>query len=147
MPLTITSSAFADGELIPRRYTCDGQDVSPPLEWSEPPAGTAAFAIVVTDPDARDFVHWVAYDIDAAARSLVEGASGPGGFPEGRNDFGRNAWGGPCPPSGTHRYVFDLYSLDGPLGLDGGAQLGEVERAMDGHVLAQARLLGRYQRS
>jgi len=147
MPLSITSSAFADGELIPRRYTCDGQDVSPPLAWSEPPAGTAAFAIVVTDPDARDFVHWLAYDIDGGQRSLAEDASGTGGFPEGRNDFGKSGWGGPCPPSGTHRYVFELYALDRTIEIGGGAGMAELRRAIEGHVLDSARLTGRYRRS
>ncbi len=145
-PLALTSTAFAEGRAIPRRYTCDGPDVSPPLTWTEPPPGTVAFALIVTDPDGRGWVHWLAYDIPAGTASLAEGASGGGGFAEGRNDFGRIGWGGPCPPSGTHRYVFELYALDRAVGLGRGARLADLRQAMEGHVLGTAKLTGLYRR-
>jgi len=144
--LSLVSTSFADGAAIPGRYTCDGVDVSPALAWTGAPAGTAALALLVDDPDARGFVHWVAYDIAAEPAGLPEGASGRGGFAEGRNDFGRTGWGGPCPPSGTHRYVFELFALDRRLGLSGQPTADGVRRAMTGHVLGSARLTGSYRR-
>lgn len=144
--LSLTSQAFVEGGSIPSRHSCDGPDVSPPLAWAGGPAGTAAFALVVDDPDARGFVHWVAFDIPGDRLSLAEGASGTGGFGQGRNDFGRVGWGGPCPPSGTHRYVFELFALDRALGLSGSPTAADVRRAMGGHVLGSARLTGTYRR-
>jgi Raf kinase inhibitor-like YbhB/YbcL family protein len=144
--LSLSSPVFTQGGAIPRRHTCDGPDVSPPLAWSGEPAGTAALALIVDDPDARGFVHWVAFDIPADRSSLAEDASGGGVFREGRNDFGRAGWGGPCPPSGTHRYVFELFALDRTLGLSGSPSAADLRRAMGGHVVGSTRLTGTYRR-
>ena len=156
MPLTLTSPAFGHMAAIPARFTCDGADVAPPLEWSDAPAGTRAFALIVDDPDAPDparpqrtYVHWVLHDVPPAARSLPEGAAAgslPAGTREGRNDWGRTGYGGPCPPVGRHRYFFKLHALDAPLGDLGTPTKAEVERAMEGHVLARAELVGTYER-
>ncbi len=146
-PFTLTSPAFHDGGAIPSRFTCDGADDSPPLAWRGAPAGAAVFALLVTDPDARGFVHWVATDIPGSTASLAEGASGSGrAGREGRNDFGRTGWAGPCPPSGTHRYVFELYALSAPLALPGTPTAAAVRAALAGRVLGQARLTGTYRR-
>ena len=155
--LRLTSSAFAGGEAIPARHTCDRDDVSPPLAWSDPPPGTRSFALIVDDPDAPDpkaprtvWVHWVVYDLPAGARSLDEGvrsdADLPRGARMGRNDWGKAAWGGPCPPVGRHRYVHELYALDVVLGERGALSRRELEAAMKGHVLARAELVGTYER-
>jgi hypothetical protein len=145
---TLTSSAFSDRAAIPRRYSCDGLDVSPPLSWSGVPAGTKALLLTVTDPDARGFVHWVGWDLAPDLGSLTEGASGalPDGALEGRNDFGRIGWGGPCPPSGTHRYVFTLTALSAPLGLPRGTELAAVQRRAAGATVGETRLEGTYRR-
>jgi Raf kinase inhibitor-like YbhB/YbcL family protein len=116
------------------------------LAWSGAPDGTAAFALLVDDPDARGFVHWVAFDVPSDQASLVEDASGKGRFAEGRNDFGRIGWGGPCPPSGSHRYVFELLALDRRLGLPEGSSAQEVRQAIAGHALGSTRLTGTYRR-
>lgn len=139
--LTVTSSAIAEGGTIPSRFTCDGDDVSPPLAWSGAPGGTAAYAIVVADPDARGWIHWIATDL--VAPELAEGM--PAGV-EGRNDFGRVGWGGPCPPSGTHRYDVTVYALSQPLGLERGFGADALRAAMDGRVLASGRLSATYTR-
>jgi Raf kinase inhibitor-like YbhB/YbcL family protein len=145
---TLTSTAFADGGAIPRKYTCDAADVSPPLAWAGAPAGTAAYALLVTDRDARGFVHWVAADIPGSATGLAEGATGTAAAGlEGRTDFGRTGWGGPCPPSGTHRYVFELYALTAPLGLGARPSAADVNRALAGRTLGKATLTGTYQRA
>jgi Raf kinase inhibitor-like YbhB/YbcL family protein len=145
--LHLTSRAFGDGASIPARYGCDGANVSPPLAWGGAPDATRGFALLVTDPDARGFVHWVAIDIPAASNGLAEGASGTGAVGrEGRNDFGRIGWGGPCPPSGTHHYIFELFALSGSLGLAGTPSASDVRRALPGRVLAEARLTGTYAR-
>jgi hypothetical protein len=145
--LRLTSPAFDDGDAIPSRYGCDGANVSPRLVWRGAPDATRAFALLVTDPDARSFVHWVAVDIPAASTGLAEGASGTGAAGrEGRNDFGRIGWGGPCPPSGTHRYVFELFALSEPLGIAGTPSASDVRRALAGRVIAEARLTGKYRR-
>ena len=155
MPLTVLSPAFADHAPIPARYTCDGENLAPPLGWSGAPAHTASFALVVDDPDAPDpaapkrtFVHWVLYDIPAPVRELDEGAvraTLPDGTREGRNDGGRAGYMGPCPPVGRHRYFFKLYALDAALGdLGPGATKADLERAMEGHVLERAELVGTY---
>jgi len=156
MPLTLLSPAFADHAPIPAIYTCDGEDVAPPIGWSGPPPHTASFALIVDDPDAPDpaapkrtYVHWVLYDIPAAVRELEEGAGGaalPAGAREGRNDWGRTGYGGPCPPIGRHRYFFKLYALDAPLGDLGEPTKAELERAMEGHVLERTELVGTYER-
>ncbi|HXG40480.1 MAG TPA: YbhB/YbcL family Raf kinase inhibitor-like protein [Candidatus Limnocylindrales bacterium] len=147
-PFTLTSTAFPEGGSIPRKYTCDGEDVSPELAWTGAPDGTAALALIVDDPDARGFVHWVVVDLTGSASgALPEGISASPDAPQqGRNDFGRIGWGGPCPPSGTHRYVFTLYALAEPLGLPGTPRAGEVRRAMEGRVLGTATLTGTYRR-
>lgn len=145
--LTVTSSAFDEGGTIPSRHTCDSEDVSPPLAWSGTPEGTAAFALIVDDPDARGFVHWTATDIAAADEvSLDAGASGSSAGSEGRNDFGRSGYGGPCPPSGTHRYAFEVFALSEPLGLSAGFSADELRSAMEGKVLASGRLTASYTR-
>ena len=153
MPLTLTSSAFSPGGTIPRKHTCDGPDVSPALNWTDPPAGTQSWALIMDDPDAPvgTWVHWVLYDLPAAARALPENMPKqeqlPDGSRQGRNDFRRTGYGGPCPPAGpAHRYFFKLYALDAKLGLRAGATKADVERAMQGHILGQAELMGRYGR-
>ena len=145
---SLTSTAFTEGGAIPRRHSCDGVDSSPDLSWSGAPDGTRALALVVTDPDARDFVHWIAYDLTGTPSGGLPAAvsASPDAPPQGTNSFGRTGYGGPCPPSGTHRYVFTLHALDKPLALSGTPRLEEVERAMDGHVLGVATLTGSYHR-
>jgi len=142
--MRLTSPAFSDGGEIPPLYTCDGEDVSPPLEIAEIPEGTASLALVMDDPDApgRTFVHWVAYDIDPAARIGEAAAVGTGGL----NHFGTKVYGGPCPPSGTHRYVFKLYALDRKLGRQPGLNKEQLLEAIEGHILARAELTGLYRR-
>ncbi len=145
--LTVTSSAFAYGEPIPVRYTCDGANVSPPLSWSGAPSHTRAFVLIVDDPDAPmgTWLHWLIYDIPATTHELAEGASDVGVV--GLNSWQQPGYGGPCPPPGKpHRYFFRLYALDSPLNLPPGASRQEVERAMQGHVLAQGEWMGTYRR-
>lgn len=153
MGLTVTSFAFKEGEAIPAQYTCEGRDASPPLAWTDPPDGTKSFALISDDPDApmKTWVHWVLYDLPASIRSLPQGmpvdAQLPDGSRQGVTDFGRTGYGGPCPPSGTHRYYFKLYALDTTLSLSAQATKAHVEAAMKGHVLAQAQLMGTYRRA
>jgi Raf kinase inhibitor-like YbhB/YbcL family protein len=141
------SEAFAEGGEIPRRHTCDGDDLSPALSWSDPPPGTRALALIVDDPDAPvgTFTHWLGWNIDPQAGGLTEGESAP---VEGRNDFGRGGWGGPCPPRGhgPHRYFFRLHALDAVLYVGAGVERRELESALSGHVLATAELMGTYER-
>lgn len=144
--LSLSSPDFVADGSIPVRFTCDGVDVSPALAWSGAPSGTAAYALIVDDPDAGGFVHWIALDLPADRLALDEGASGAGRLAEGTNDFGRIGWGGPCPPSGTHRYVFEVFALDRALGLAGQPRSAAVRTALDGHVLASGRLVGTYRR-
>lgn len=157
MTLTLTSTAFEDEGAIPRLYTCQGDDISPPLSWSGVPHGTRSLVLIVDDPDAPDpaapqrvWVHWVLYNLPADASGLQEAAAAdalPAGTAEGRNDWDRTGYGGPCPPIGRHRYFHKLYALDTRLdGLDRPTK-GDVEAAMQGHVLAEAVLLGTYQKS
>jgi Raf kinase inhibitor-like YbhB/YbcL family protein len=156
MSLTITSTAFAPEGAIPSLYTCEGKDVSPPLAWSGAPAATKSFALIVDDPDAPDpaapkmtWVHWVLYDIPATASGLPEAvqASGlPPGTREGVNDWGRTGFGGPCPPIGRHRYFHKLYALDTVLPDLKRPKKAALEKAMQGHILAQAVLIGTYQK-
>jgi Raf kinase inhibitor-like YbhB/YbcL family protein len=145
---TLTSAAFAEGGAIPREHTCDGRDASPPLSWADAPAKTTSFALVVDDPDAGGFVHWVAFNLPASASgSLPAGYSAsPDAPPQGRNDFGRIGYGGPCPPSGTHRYAFRMLALDAMLPLAGTPSAAAVLAAARGHVLAEARLQATYRR-
>lgn len=145
--LTVTSAAFAEGASIPKQYTCDGASLSPPLKWSGAPAQTASFALIVDDPDAPagTFTHWVTFDIPSNQTNIPEGAKNVG--KAGRNSAGRNGYIGPCPPSGTHRYIFNIYALDVPtLNLSEGASRDEVFNAVKGHILAQGMLMGRYGR-
>jgi Raf kinase inhibitor-like YbhB/YbcL family protein len=148
---SLTSPAFNDGGVIPRHYTCKGADVSPPLRWGNPPEDTRSFVLVVDDPDApgRTWLHWLVYDIPPGLRQLGEDASrrGIAAARQGRNDFGRAGYGGPCPPSGTHRYHFRLRAIDiGAAGLRPGASLDELERKIDGHVLDETVLIGTFSR-
>jgi Raf kinase inhibitor-like YbhB/YbcL family protein len=142
--MVLTSSAFDHEGDIPQQYTCDGDDVSPPLQLSGVPQGTAGLVLIMEDPDAGGtFDHWVNFDV-AVADSFPEDAGSLG--TAGQTSFGRTGYGGPCPPSGTHRYFFTVYALDSDLGLAEGASKEEVLEAMDGHVLAEATLMGRYGR-
>lgn len=153
MPWQLSTPAFPAAGEIPKKFTCVGADVSPDLSWGDPPQGTRSFTLIMDDPDAPvgTFTHWVLYDLPANARQLPEavnkGGEVAGGGRQGRNDFGRIGYGGPCPPPGkAHRYFFKLYALDTVLNLKSSASRGEVERAMKGHVLAQAELMGRFGR-
>ncbi len=148
MVLAITSPAFSTGQPIPAKYTCDGQDISPPLHWSDESTGTQSFALVMDDPDAPvgTWVHWVLFNVPADLRDLPEKAAPPKGSLEGKNSWGRLGYGGPCPPSGTHRYFFKLYALDTTLNLASGASKEQLLKAMEGHILAQAELMGVYSR-
>lgn len=141
--LTVTSSAFAEGGSIPSRHTCDADDVSPPLAWSGAPDGTAAFALIVDDPDARGWIHWLVADLPAESEGLDEGSSAG---TQGQNDFRRPGWGGPCPPSGSHRYAFEVFALSEPLGLAPGFTADELRDAMEGRVLASGKLTASYRR-
>jgi Raf kinase inhibitor-like YbhB/YbcL family protein len=153
MSLKLSSTAFQPEGDIPSKYTCSGADVSPALSWTDPPAGTESFALIADDPDAPVgiWVHWVAYDLPANARQLPEAVPKtdaiPGGGVQGQNDFRKTGYGGPCPPPGKpHRYYFKLYALDGKLDLKPGTTKKDVERAMQGHILAQGELMGRFKR-
>jgi Raf kinase inhibitor-like YbhB/YbcL family protein len=151
MAIHIESSAFSEGGQIPREYTCDGKDISPPLSWSGIPEGGKSLALICDDPDAsKTWVHWVIFNLPARANGLPEAVpareSVLGGGTQGTNDFRKVGYGGPCPPSGTHRYMFKLYALDTEIKLSSGATKADVERAMKGHVLAQATLMGKYSR-
>jgi Raf kinase inhibitor-like YbhB/YbcL family protein len=143
---TLTSSAFTEGGSIPRKYTCDAENVSPPLAWSNPPSGTAAYALIVDDPDARGFVHWVAFNIPGNTTQLAEGAKGAEAGTQGRTSFGRAGYGGPCPPSGTHHYVFQLLALSKQLSLSGAPTADEVRSAARSVTLGEAKLTGTYRR-
>ena len=151
--LRISSSAFESNREIPSKYTCEGQDASPPLAWDGVPAETESFALIVDDPDAPDpaaprrtWVHWVLLDLPANARSLPEAVRGlPAGTLEGINDWQRSGYGGPCPPIGRHRYFFKLYALDTKLKLIK-ATKAQLESAMEGHVLERAELVGTYEK-
>lgn len=154
--MKLSSPDFEQNGGIPARYTCDGDDNSPALSWSDAPAGTKSFALIVDDPDAPDpanpkmtWVHWVLYNIPSEADALPEGAGKgdlPGGTLEGLNDWKRTGYGGPCPPKGRHRYFFKLYALDAVLPDLGQPTKAELEGAMEGHVLAKAEMIGTYQR-
>jgi Raf kinase inhibitor-like YbhB/YbcL family protein len=150
--MKITSSAFAEGAMIPARYTCDGQDISPPLAWADVPGGAAALALICDDPDAPagTWVHWVAFNLPPGAGGLPEGTPAAktlqAGGVQATNSWRRIGYGGPCPPSGTHRYFFKLYALDSMLSLSGNATAKDVQAAMKGRILAEAQLMGRYKR-
>ncbi len=142
---TLTSSAFEAGGAIPRRYGCDGDGVSPPLEWAGVPSGTAEIELLVDDPDARGFVHWVAAGIPPTSTGLAEGATGSSAVPvEGRNGAGRTGWTGPCPPSGMHHYHFTLYAVSKPLGLGASTTADELRAAVKSATIGTAELVGTY---
>ena len=146
----LTSEVFQEGGLIPIVYTCDGKDISPPLAWQGAPEGTRSYALILDDPDARNFVHWLIFNIPGAQSDLSEDVVRAdqleNGARQGKNSWGRTGYGGPCPPSGTHHYRFVLYALDATLNLPAGADRTRLEAAMRGHTLAQAQLIGRYSR-
>lgn len=150
MKMTLTSNAFREGSDIPARYTCDGANLSPDLNWMHVPAEAQSLVLIVDDPDAPSglFTHWILFDIPANTTGIGEGESGPG--IAGRNDFQHAGYGGPCPPPnhGRHRYFFTLYALDVPsLQLAEGSKRSEVESAMEGHVLYKTQLMGQFQRT
>lgn len=153
MALTLTSPAFADNAFIPVQYTCDGDNISPPLKWSQVPDGTVEMVLLFEDPDGPGFtagtqVYWVLFGLDPASAGLEEGKV-PAGAIGGKNDYGRTDWAGPCPPSGgkAHRYIFTLLALSEPSGLaEGASPRKDLPYALSGKVLAQAELTGRYQR-
>ena len=145
----LTSPAFDEGGTIPRRFTCDGDDVSPALEWAGAPETTSALILIVDDPDARGFVHWIVLDLPGADGDLPKGVSPTADtLQQGRNDFGNVGWGGPCPPSGTHHYRFTLTAIAAPLGLAGHPSAQDVAAALGkAEVLGKADLTGTYRRS
>ena len=152
--MKLTSSAFAEGEKIPSKYTCDGANLNPALSFSDVPAKAKSLVLIMDDPDIPDFVkqkfgikvwdHWVVFNIFLGTKEIAEGKNPPGIL--GRNTGGKNAYGGPCPPDREHRYFFKLYALDTELSLPEGSSKAEVEKAMAGHILAEAKLMGRYER-
>ena len=150
--MKLTSPAFSEGALIPVEYTCTGGDFSPPLAWSDLPAGAKSLVLIVDDPDAPvgTWVHWVAFNLPVTGRGLPEGIKDakqlPGGGVQGANSWRRTGYGGPCPPSGIHRYFFKLYALDTILSLDNKAAAKDVQAAMKGHALAETQLMGRFKR-
>lgn len=151
MSISIRSSAFAEGTGIPSAYTCDGEDISPPLEWSDAPDTTQSFAVICDDPDAPNgtWVHWIIYDIPADTNGIDEkqphNKALSNGAKQGMNDFKNIGYGGPCPPRGTHRYFFRIYALDTQLGLGPGASKDDLVRAMEGHILEEGSLKGKYE--
>jgi len=154
MAFSISSPAFSHMGSIPAKYTCEGEDISPPLVFSDPPAGTVSLALIVDDPDAPDpaapkmtWVHWVLYDLPPETGGLEEGVESlPPGSKEGRNDWGRIGYGGPCPPIGRHRYFFKLYALDSKISGLRTPTKKELEEAMQGHVLGRVELIGTYRK-
>ena len=146
MQMSLTSPAFNDGEAIPLEYSCDGDDLSPDLDWFGIPEGTGSLAFIMDDPDAPvgTWIHWVLYNIPADMPGLQQGITGVG--EDGVNSWGTTGYGGPCPPGGTHRYFFKMYALDTVLDLGPGANKEELLTAMEGHILGQAELMGTYTR-
>jgi Raf kinase inhibitor-like YbhB/YbcL family protein len=152
MAFGFTSTAFTNGQAIPLKYTCDGDDISPPLEWADEPQGTLSFALIADDPDAPvgTWVHWVLYNVPAGTHTLPESVPSDAelsdGSRHGKNSWGQFGYGGPCPPGGTHRYFFKLYALDTVLDRGPGASKEQLLGAMEGHIVAQAELMGTYHR-
>jgi Raf kinase inhibitor-like YbhB/YbcL family protein len=150
--MEITSSAFDEGAMIPEKYTCDDMDISPPLTWSNVPEGTMTFAIICDDPDAPmgTWVHWVLFNIPPNINELSEDVPAseilPNGAKQGKNDFGKIGYGGPCPPGGIHRYYFKVYALSEELNEKAGISKSELLKAMEGNILSEGRLMGRYKR-
>jgi Raf kinase inhibitor-like YbhB/YbcL family protein len=152
MEFVLSSPAFTEGDPIPEKYSCDGEDISPPLQWTDPPEGTLSFALISDDPDAPvgTWVHWVLYNLPAETRSIPEAFPSDAEFPDGTKS-GKNSWkslgyGGPCPPSGTHRYFFTLFALDTLLDMASGAIKDQLLQAMEEHILAEIDLMGTYTR-
>ncbi len=151
--MEIISSAFNEGMLIPKKFTCDDMDISPPLKWSHAPEGTKTFALICDDPDlpAGTWVHWVLFNLPANVTELSENVPDlevlPNGARQGTNDFGKIGYGGPCPPGGTHRYYFKLYALAKALNVEPGSSKSELLKAMEGHILSEGQLMGRYKRN
>jgi Raf kinase inhibitor-like YbhB/YbcL family protein len=152
MPFVLSTDAFQPEGDIPAKYTCSGANVSPHLQWANSPAGTKSLALIVDDPDAPvgTFTHWLLYNLDAGAKELQENVAQTERLPgalQGRNDFRRIGYGGPCPPPGKpHRYYFKLYALDSTLNLQPGATRSDVDQAMQGHVVGQAQIMGKFKR-
>ena len=152
MTIELTSPAFSEGEMIPTRYTCDGEDISPPLAWSGVPETAQSLVLICDDPDAPvgTWDHWVLFNIPADASGLPEAVANEptleSGAVHGKNSWGRSGYGGPCPPGGTHRYYFYLYALDSRLPLETGSTKAQLLQAVEGHILDQGQLMGRYQR-
>lgn len=152
MKITVKSNAFEEGGMIPKKYTCDDRDVSPPLAWDNVPEGTKSLALICDDPDAPmgTWVHWVLYDLPPATRELPENIPPKktldNGAKHGTNDFRKTGYGGPCPPGGTHRYYFKLYALDTEIKRDPGMTKAELLKAMEGHILTEGQLMGKYKR-
>lgn len=152
MSIHMTSNAFTEGAMIPQRYTCDGENISPPLFWTGVPSGTRSLALICDDPDAPvgTWDHWVLYNIPAEATGLPENVPEKAvldtGAVHGSNSWGRIGYGGPCPPGGTHRYFFKIFALDTLLDIKSGATTSRLLEAMQDHVLAQGQLMGRYRR-
>ncbi|MBS3817931.1 YbhB/YbcL family Raf kinase inhibitor-like protein [bacterium] len=152
MDIQLTSSVFENEGMIPSKYSCDGEDISPPLSWSSVPEGTQTVALIADDPDAPmgTFVHWVLFNLPANVQELPEDVPSDkkldNGALQGTNDFKKIGYGGPCPPGGTHRYYFKIYALDTELDLKAGATKKDLLNAMEGHILAQGQLMGKYQR-
>ena len=152
MEIKVTSSAFEEGGMIPSRYTCDGENVSPPLNWEQVPEATRTVALICDDPDAPmgTFVHWVLFNLPADTTELPEDFPDdetlPNGARQGISDFGKTGYGGPCPPSGTHRYYFKVYALDTKLDVVSIMDKPTLLEAMEGHILAQGQIMGKYKR-
>lgn len=152
MEIKVTSPVFEDGGLIPAKYTCDGADISPPLQWDAVPEATKSIALICDDPDAPmgTWVHWVLFNLPADTKELPENLPTdetlPSGAKQGITDFGRTGYGGPCPPSGTHRYFFKIYTLDAEIELNSSAKKADLLKAMEGHILGQGQLMGKYKR-
>ncbi len=150
--MELTSSAFTEGNLIPGKYTCDDIDISPPLKWSKAPAGTKTFALLCDDPDAPmgTWVHWILFNLPDSISELPEHVPTvktlPSGAKQGRNDFGNIGYGGPCPPGGTHRYYFKIYALARELNLEAGITKSQLLAAMEGKILSEGQLMGKYKR-
>ena len=152
MTISVSSSAFPEGGMIPAKHTCDGNDVSPPLKWTGVPEGTKSLALIGDDPDAPmgTWVHWVMWNIPASVQELTEHVPPkpelPDGSRQGISDFRHPGYGGPCPPSGVHRYYFKIYALNTMLDLPGSTRKPDLVKAMKGHILAEGQLMGRYSR-
>lgn len=152
MTIEVTSTAIEEGGMIPRKYTADGENVSPPLAWTGVPDGTKSIALLNDDPDAPvgDWVHWIIFNMNASTAGLPEGVTDheiiSSGAKLGKNDFGSLGYGGPAPPHGTHRYYFKIYALDTLLNLESGAKKPQLLKAMEGHILAEGQLMGKYAR-